>query len=85
MRIRIVISGFVAVLFAAGSAQCADVKLTDGARDYTLDNGIVAARVEKGSGNLDSLKYEGRELLGSARRAVTGRTRRRTAVASPIP
>ncbi len=67
MRIRIVISGFVAVLFAAGSAQCADVKLTDGARDYTLDNGIVAARIEKGSGNLDSLKYEGRELLGSAR------------------
>lgn len=70
MRIRIVISGLAALLLAVATARGAEgvaVKLLDGARDFTLDNGIVTARIEKGSGNLESLKYQGRELLGSAK------------------
>ncbi len=59
-----------AVLLVVGVARGAEgaaVMLTEGARDYTLGNGIVAARIEKQSGNLESLKYDGRELLGSSR------------------
>jgi rhamnogalacturonan endolyase len=32
---------------------------------YTLDNGIVAARVDKGSGDLVSLRYKGAEMLAT--------------------
>jgi rhamnogalacturonan endolyase len=70
LKTQIAITGIAAVFLAVATARGADgaaVKLVEGARDYTLDNGVVAARIEKGSGNLESLKYKGRELLGSAR------------------
>jgi rhamnogalacturonan endolyase len=54
---------------ARGANGAAAVTLSEGPRDYTLDNGIVTARIAKRSGDLESLMYQGRELLGSARPA----------------
>ena len=41
------------------------VTLTEDNSAYTLDNGIVTARVDKGSGDLVSLKYRGLEMLAT--------------------
>jgi rhamnogalacturonan endolyase len=69
---------FFAIIIAAaclggGRSRGADgpaaVTLSESPRDYTLDNGIVTARIAKQSGDLESLKYQGRELLDSARPA----------------
>ncbi|HWA08123.1 MAG TPA: polysaccharide lyase family protein [Opitutaceae bacterium] len=46
---------------AAGSA----VTVQEDATAYTLDNGIVTARVDKGSGDLVSLRYRGTEILAT--------------------
>jgi rhamnogalacturonan endolyase len=42
-----------------------DVRITDGAWDYVLNNGVVSATVNKRSGDLVSLKYRGLEMLGA--------------------
>ncbi len=46
-------------------APTAPVTLTEDAALYTLDNGIVAARVAKASGDLVSLRYQGLEMLAT--------------------
>jgi rhamnogalacturonan endolyase len=48
----------------------APVVVSENADSYTLANGIVAAQVEKRSGNLTSLKYHGLEMLDSARQSA---------------
>ena len=54
--------------FLAGSvafAQSAPVTVTETAALYTLDNGIVTARVAKASGDLVSLRYKNLEMLAT--------------------
>jgi rhamnogalacturonan endolyase len=48
-----------------GRAQTAPVTLTETATLYTLDNGIVTARVAKASGDLVSLRYKNTEMLAT--------------------
>ncbi len=45
------------------SALAADVTVTENDNSFTLDNGVIAARVSKRSGNLMSLVYKQLELL----------------------
>jgi rhamnogalacturonan endolyase len=54
----------LAVLARARGAP-SGVTLREDAATYTLDNGIVTAMVAKDSGDLVSLKYQGREVLGT--------------------
>jgi rhamnogalacturonan endolyase len=60
---------FTTSLFAlAANAQqqsAPAVMLTEDASAYTLSNGIVTARVDKTSGDLLSMKYNGTEMLGT--------------------
>jgi rhamnogalacturonan endolyase len=49
----------------AEPAAAPAVTLVESARDYVLDNGIVTARIAKGSGDLESLKFNGLEMMGS--------------------
>lgn len=66
---------FLAALAAAGSwlgsgralAESAGgtVTVRDDRGAYVLDNGIVTARVDKGSGDLVSLRYKGAEMLAT--------------------
>lgn len=58
---------FTAVLAAAFFCACSpgNVSLSEGARTYTLDNGLVTAVVAKASGDLVSLQYKGREILAT--------------------
>src|SRR5688572_33188203 len=58
-----VVSGLLFTPLAA-RAQSA-VTLTEDAALYTLDNGIVTARIAKASGDLVSLRYRGLEMLGT--------------------
>ena len=44
-------------------AAAADVTLTDSPNSYTLDNGILSARIDKRSAKLESLKYNNLETL----------------------
>ncbi len=63
----------VGLLLAAGAIlitplraqEPAAVTLTEDAATYTLDNGIVAARVAKASGDLVSLRFRNREMLAT--------------------
>ncbi|MGO9111845.1 MAG: polysaccharide lyase family protein [Thermoguttaceae bacterium] len=48
------------------SSAAVPVTVTDSGSHYTLGNAFVTARVSKRSGDLDSLQYKGRELLGAA-------------------
>ncbi|HEX2862194.1 MAG TPA: polysaccharide lyase family protein [Lacunisphaera sp.] len=50
---------------AAGFAKVPPVTLTEDAETYTLDNGIVTARVAKASGDLVSLRYKELEMLAT--------------------
>jgi rhamnogalacturonan endolyase len=52
-------------LLAALSAPAEAVTLREDAATYTLDNGIVAARVTKASGDLVSLRYKNLEMLAT--------------------
>jgi rhamnogalacturonan endolyase len=47
------------------AAFAADVTVTEDANLYTLDNGIVTARVAKASGDLVSLRYKNLEMLAT--------------------
>ncbi len=49
----------------AEGASAPAVTVVESVRDYVLDNGIVTARIAKGSGDLESLKYQGLEMMGS--------------------
>lgn len=42
------------------------VAVREDAQTYTLDNGIVSAQVAKASGDLVSLRYQGKEMLATA-------------------
>lgn len=48
------------------------VTLSEDDRSFTLFNGLLAARVEKRSGNLISLHYQGVELLAQDHRGASG-------------
>jgi rhamnogalacturonan endolyase len=56
-----------ALTLAVASVQftLANVTLTEDASLYTLDNGIVTARVAKASGDLVSLRYKDKEMLAT--------------------
>ena len=62
------IAAMLALGALAAGAQSADppVTLTENESSFTLANGYVAARVEKRSGVLSSLKFKDLELLGKA-------------------
>ncbi len=47
------------------AAFAADVTVTEDANLYTLDNGIVTARIAKASGDLVSLRYKNLEMLAT--------------------
>jgi hypothetical protein len=46
------------------SAQATASTVTDGARNFTIDNGIVKATIRKDSGSMASLVYKGVEMMG---------------------
>ena len=58
---------FAAAAAASVLAACTkgSVSVAEDDRTYTLDNGIVTAVVAKESGDLVSLRYEGREVLAT--------------------
>ena len=68
-RARLLPSQFaVTVLVAfclAARAAGAGVTLSEDSATYTLANGVLTARVNKRSGDLVSLKYQGLELMGN--------------------
>ncbi|HWA08367.1 MAG TPA: polysaccharide lyase family protein, partial [Opitutaceae bacterium] len=57
-------TAFATSALAASSAG-APVALREDQTAYTLDNGLIAARVDKSSGDLVSLKYKGVEMLAT--------------------
>jgi rhamnogalacturonan endolyase len=66
MKTRITAMIIAAVcLYGAVAHGASAVTLSESPRDYTLDNGVVTARIAKRSGDLESLKYQGRELLAT--------------------
>ena len=54
-----------AVLLLAGCSSSPEVTLKEDAETYTLDNGIICARVSKVTGDLVSLRYNGTEMLAT--------------------
>ncbi len=54
-----------AVVIAGSASAASPVTLTEDADLYTLDNGIVTARVAKASGDLVSLRYKDKEMLAT--------------------
>src|SRR6516162_641327 len=70
LRLLVVIIGLATLsgrAAPAGSERTVNqgaVTLSEDAETYLLFNGILAARIEKSSGNLLSLNYQGLELLG---------------------
>ncbi|HWC61168.1 MAG TPA: polysaccharide lyase family protein [Verrucomicrobiae bacterium] len=56
---------FALALFCSVTLHAAEkpVTVTENANAFTLDNGVLVARVAKGSGDLLSLKYQGLEML----------------------
>jgi len=56
-------------LFAAPPAP---VTVSEDANSFTLANGLVTARIEKRTGDLFSLKYEGKELMASGEGSTGG-------------
>jgi rhamnogalacturonan endolyase len=48
------------------------VSLTDSGQTFTLDNGLVSARIQKRTGTLVSLRYEGLELLAQGQPGANG-------------
>jgi rhamnogalacturonan endolyase len=61
MKWLIAISTVVLALIQFSSGG--DVALTDSGNSYTLDNGVISARIDKRSGKLESLKYNNLETL----------------------
>jgi rhamnogalacturonan endolyase len=62
----LVLASFTAVSAYAQTASAASVvRLTETQYLYILENGIVAARVAKASGDIVSLKYRGREMFAT--------------------
>lgn len=51
--------------FLPARAEPGDVTVAEDTHTYTLDNGIVTARVAKASGDLVSLRYRGLEMLAT--------------------
>jgi len=54
------------ILPAALTAQTAPVTVTDNGRTWTLDNGIVRATINKDTGAMPSLVYQGIEILAAS-------------------
>lgn len=65
LTVLAVVAGTSALIAAAGVPAAAPVTLSETAELFTLDNGIVTARVAKASGDLVSLRYQGREMLAT--------------------
>lgn len=69
MRIYFLVAAiffFPTALLGADNSHAGNVQLTQDQNFYVLANGIVTARIEKRSGDLTSLVYEGTEMLGDA-------------------
>src|SRR5690242_17805004 len=62
---RAALGGFVLAAALTAFAKPAPVTLSEDADTYTLDNGIVVARVAKASGDLVSLRYKDLEMLAT--------------------
>ncbi len=54
-----------AILCFGQSAKNASVTLTDDGKFYTLDNGIVTAKIDKDSAAIASYKYKNLEMIGA--------------------
>jgi rhamnogalacturonan endolyase len=71
MKTCIILGALVAAGLGLGNSRsCAQsaagaVTIQDDQIAYTLDNGVVSARVDKSSGDLVSLKYKGAEMLAT--------------------
>ncbi len=59
------IAALLLLPFRSGAAPLPAVTVSENFSTYTLDNGIVTARISKNSGDLLSLKYNNLELLDS--------------------
>ncbi|MGA2584909.1 MAG: polysaccharide lyase family protein [Tepidisphaeraceae bacterium] len=66
-----------AITIASASVTLADsdspVSVRESSSSFVLDNGIVTATIEKKSGNLQSLIFNGKELLATGPNAAPGR------------
>jgi rhamnogalacturonan endolyase len=60
------------VWFWMNAAAADPVTLREDARSFTLANGLVTAKIEKASGDLVSLRYQGLELMASGRGSMGG-------------
>ena len=66
LPMNLALLGVLAFALNAGNVQAtAAVTLQEDASTYTLDNGIVTARVAKDSGDLVSLRYKDMEMLAT--------------------
>src|SRR4051812_19632888 len=65
MLLAIAIAGMAPNGVARGQAAQPNVTLSEDALAYTLDNGIVTARVDKKSGDLVSMKFKNTEVLAT--------------------
>ena len=62
----------VACVTTAFAAEPAPVTVKEDAQSFTLENGLVTARIEKSTGDLTSLRYQGRELMAADGAGATG-------------
>ncbi|MBP3356948.1 MAG: hypothetical protein J6K95_07310 [Rikenellaceae bacterium] len=57
--------GAVAAMLAVGCSSSPKVTLSEDVETYTMDNGIVAVRISKVTGDLVSLRYNGVEMFAT--------------------
>src|SRR5215469_17899112 len=63
---------FLSIFAVSLSCGAQPVTISENGSEFTLNNGLVAARVSKGSGNLVSLKYRGLEMLDNSAQRQAG-------------
>jgi rhamnogalacturonan endolyase len=63
MKPTVAIAFILGAVFFAGSAQNNPVTVSEDAASFTLSNGIVTVRVDKRTGDMQSLAYKGAETI----------------------
>jgi rhamnogalacturonan endolyase len=63
MKLTIAITIILSAVFIAGSAPENPVTISEDAASFTLSNGIVTVRVDKRTGDMQSLVYKGAETI----------------------
>lgn len=69
---RLILLWFALGLATATARAAAPVTVAETAEQFTLDNGLLTARVDKRTGTLTSLRYEGLELLAQRGSGANG-------------